>query len=615
MSTLPQHIETLKARLPSMQGDSKLAAILQLAKWYNYIDTSYSLDYSNQLMLLTVNEPNSVYYVKAQLSAAIAMLSNRKVAEAIALIDEAEQKAKAICDKNLLVVTQVYKLMLCPYNKAVDGDVLIAELGGSTVMLNDLALKCQYHQSASDFLRESDLQKAGVHLFYALECSKALNEPWLQGLILCKLGILAERRQDNMAAEQFYKDSLPLLVAHGCKQYIFQVYVCMSKLMIGKKEFEEAIRYAELSYQEAAGINFKSAMDFALMHKATALLWLKRLDEAEPLVHSIIAGGADEQIQGSLLNMLSNMYVQKDDLQRGIDYALKSYELRKAMIRPMDEMTYNEKMYKLYVRTENYKEALKHFELFHNRKLLLANENSMATMAEMQAKYEAEKKDAELQKTKLQQTESELKALKAQMNPHFIFNSLNSIQEVFFTGDKLLANEHLSRFSQLMRNILKASSRQYLSLNEEIQMLQEYLALEALRLGESFTYAIEHDDTVDVFTFEIPPMVLQPFIENSIKHGLQHKEGAKQVKVSFTFDDAEQILICVISDNGIGRKASSIINQKRVGHQSFATSATARRFEMLNTTSQQKFAYYYTDNSDALGNATGTEVYIRIPID
>lgn len=615
MSTLPQHIENLQARLPAMQGDELLAAMLKLAKWYNYVDTSHTLAYSNEVMALAINKPNTIYRVKAQLSAGIAMLSNRKVAEAITLVNEAAQKAVDIGDTKLITLAKVYTLMLCPYNKEVDGNTLIVELDDSAEVQNDLALKCQYHQSASDFLREGDLQQAGVHLFHALECSKALKEPWLEGLILCKLGILAERRQDSATAGQFYNDSLPLLIQHGCTQYIFQVYVCMSKLMIGKKEFDEAIRYAELSYKEAAGINFKSAMDFALMHKATALLWQKRLDEAEPLVHSIIQNGADKQIQGSLLNMLSNMYVQKDELQKGIDYALKSYELRKDIIRPMDEMTYNEKMYKLYLRVENHKEALKHFELFHNRKLLLANENSMATMAEMQAKYEAEKKDAELQKTKLQQTESELKALKAQMNPHFIFNSLNSIQEVFFTGDKRLANEHLSRFSQLMRNILRASSRHSLTLHEEISMVNEYLALEALRLGDAFTYNITCDSTVDIYTFEIPPMILQPFIENSIKHGLQHKEGIKQIDVKFSYNNNEQKLLCIIHDNGIGRNASAIINTKRIGHQSFATSATSRRFEILNNTSEQKFAYYYTDNTDSEGNATGTTVHISLPVE
>lgn len=615
MHTLTEHIDKLKAKLPSLQGDAALAAKLQLAKWYNYIDTSHTLAYSNEVMASTVLDPKNVYGVKAQLSAGIAMLSNRKVAEAIELLADAEQKAKAIGDKDLVALTQVYNLMLCPYNKAVDGDALIAELDNSGSIQNDLALKCQYHQSTSDYLREKDLQQASVHLFHALECSKVLNEPWLEGLILCKLGIVAERRQDDATAEQFYKDSLPLLMAHGCTQYVFQVYVCMSKLMIGKKEFEEAIRYAELSYKEAASINFKSAMDFALMHKATAMLWQKRLDEAEPLVHSIIAGGADTQIQGSLLNMLSNMYVQKDELQKGIDYALQSYELRKAMIRPMDEMTHNEKMYRLYVKVGNYKEALKHFELFHNRKLLLANENSMATMAEMQTKYDTEKKDAELQRTRLENIESELKALKAQMNPHFIFNSLNSIQEVFFTGDKRLANEHLSRFSQLMRNILRASSRQSLTLQEEINMMEEYLALEALRLGDTFSYNVTYDSAVDIFTMEIPPMILQPFIENSIKHGLQHKNGVKQVSINFDYDDNEEKLVCTISDNGIGRSASAIINTKRIGHQSFATSATSRRFDMLNSTREQKFAYYYIDNTDSEGNATGTTVHISLPIE
>lgn len=612
MSNLKQHIEQLKADLQSLHGNEKLAAMLQLARWYNFVDSNQTLQYSNAILAATETDPDNHIRIQAQLSAGIAMLSNRRIPEAIVAVKEAEDRAIASGNKYLIALAAIYNLMLCPFNNAMKGKELIEQLDSDAEILGNMQLKCQYHQSAADFLRESDLQQAGVHLFEALHTSRILQQPWVEGMVLCKLGMNMETRQNMDAAQQFYADALPLLQQNGCTQYVFQVHICMSKLMIGKKEFERAIEYAALAYKEAASINFNSGMDFAQLHKITALLWMKRSDEAEPLAEALLNSNAANTIKSSLYGMKSNMCVQKGDTHQAIEFALLSYEHRKDIIRPVDEMTHNEKMYKLYARIEDYKKAFEYFQLFHDRKLLLANESNMATMADMQAKYDADKKDAELQKTKLENIESELKALKAQMNPHFIFNSLNSIQEVFFTGDKRLANEHLSRFSQLMRNILRASSRQSLTLQEEINMMEEYLALEALRLGDVFSYNITYASAVDIFTMEIPPMILQPFIENSIKHGLQHKEGVKQVSVNFDYNDDEQMLLCTISDNGIGRSASAIINTKRIGHQSFATSATSRRFEILNNTSEQKFAYYYTDNTDSEGNASGTTVHISL---
>lgn len=615
MKTLRQNITELEQQLVTLSGDEALTTKLQLARWNNFVDSNRTLFYCNDIIESTTTEPDNPIRIQAQLSAGIAMLSNRRVTEAIAAVKEAEGRAIALGNKNLIALASIYNLMLCPFNNAAKGKELIAVLDNDAEIHNNLPLKCQYHQSAADFLRESDLQQAGVHLFKALECSKQLQQPWAEGLVLCKLGMNSESRQDLEAAQKFYADALPLLEENGCTQYVFQVHICMSKLMIGKKEYERAIEYAELAYEEAATISFNSGMDFATLHKITALLWMKRIEEAEPIAANLLNSNAANTIKSSLYTMMGNICIQKGDTLGAIENSVLSYELRKDIIRPVDEMTHNEKMYKLYVRADNYKEALKHFELFHNRKLLLANENSMVTMAEMQAKYDTEKKDAELQKTKLENIESELKALKAQMNPHFIFNSLNSIQEVFFTGDKRLANEHLSRFSQLMRNILRASSRQSLTLQEEIKMMEEYMALEALRLGDTFSYTVEFEPDVDIYTFEIPPMILQPFIENSIKHGLHHKQGDKYIKVHFTYNSNDQLLKCTITDNGIGRNASAIINKQRIGHQSFATSATARRFEILNNTNEQKFTYNYVDTADMDGNATGTVVHINIPIE
>jgi len=245
---------------------------------------------------------------------------------------------------------------------------------------------------------------------------------------------------------------------------------------------------------------------------------------------------------------------------------------------------------------------------------ILNTEKAKETEAQ-RAKYEAEKREAELREAKLQQTESELKALKAQMNPHFIFNALNSIQEIFFMGDKRLANKHLSRFSQLMRSILRASGKKTITLQEEINMLQEYLTLEALRFGNEFQFQINAEHDVDTYTLDVPPMIIQPFVENAVKHGLLHKAGDQKVEINFSFNQEQNAITVTVKDNGIGRQASAEINKHRSHHESFSTSATQKRFEILNQQADGMFSFTYNDLQTTTGAAAGTEVTIIIPVE
>jgi LytS/YehU family sensor histidine kinase len=246
----------------------------------------------------------------------------------------------------------------------------------------------------------------------------------------------------------------------------------------------------------------------------------------------------------------------------------------------------------------------------------ILDENRAKETAQLQAKYELEKRESELREMKIRQqqaelerSESELKAIKAQMNPHFIFNALNSIQEMFFIGDKRLANEHLGKFSQLTREVLRASGKRLISLSEEIDMLTKYLELEGLRFESDFTFSISVNDENVADDIMLPPMLIQPYVENSIRHGLLHKQGKKSIKVSFVFDEENKHLSCVIEDNGVGRTAAAEINMGRKQlHESFSTSANAKRLELLNQNRDEKIGVQYEDLAE------GTKVSILIPV-
>ena len=165
-------------------------------------------------------------------------------------------------------------------------------------------------------------------------------------------------------------------------------------------------------------------------------------------------------------------------------------------------------------------------------------------------KVELEKREKlEVQNRVLQ---LEQKALQLQMNPHFIFNALNSVQSLMSAGETVAARNELNAFAQLMRSILSNSRKQVVSLQEETETLQKYLTIEQFcRPGKPFDFQIQIPENLDAESIEIPPMLLQPFVENAVVHGFEHLQNRKgQLKISFETEG--ETLRCIIADNGVG---------------------------------------------------------------
>jgi ligand-binding sensor domain-containing protein/anti-sigma regulatory factor (Ser/Thr protein kinase) len=207
---------------------------------------------------------------------------------------------------------------------------------------------------------------------------------------------------------------------------------------------------------------------------------------------------------------------------------------------------------------------------------------------------------------------SELTALKAQMNPHFMYNALNSIQALILKKDIKSSNLYLSQFSRLMRKVLEISGKLEISIQEEVETLELYLSLEQLRFGAEFNYEIIVQKDLDAYSCYIPPLLLQPFVENAIKHGLLHKKGDKKLTISFQKE--HDTLVCMIKDNGIGRvHAQEIKDRQREAHHSFSTSATQKRIELLNNVNGKNLALELIDLYEN-NEPSGTQVMMKIPI-
>lgn len=205
----------------------------------------------------------------------------------------------------------------------------------------------------------------------------------------------------------------------------------------------------------------------------------------------------------------------------------------------------------------------------------------------------------------------EQKALRLQMNPHFIFHTLNSIQALIATKEEEIAREYLSKFSRLMRQILENSRQNEITLDSEIETLENYLAIEQFVNEGGFEFEFNIPQDIEKEFIKIPPMIIQPFVENAIIHGISHLEkGMGRIKI--VFRDLENILECVIEDNGVGRKRSSKIKEtSNKLHQSTALAVTEERLQFL---SAEKSSIEIIDLEDKSGNSLGTRVVLRLPI-
>jgi LytS/YehU family sensor histidine kinase len=209
-------------------------------------------------------------------------------------------------------------------------------------------------------------------------------------------------------------------------------------------------------------------------------------------------------------------------------------------------------------------------------------------------------------------TQSMLTSIKSQMNPHFFYNALNTIQFFIFTNDRQNASIYLSKFSKLTRMILEMSDKEQVMLREEINALTLYLDIEKVRFDGDFDYTITIDGKIDTDLIRIPSMIIQPYIENAIKHGLLHKKGQKTLQIAICCTQAG--LEITIDDNGIGREMANELNKKKnEHHRPFATSANQKRLELLNKGRHTAVGIKYIDKTKD-GRSEGTTVTITIPL-
>ncbi|PWT76266.1 MAG: hypothetical protein C5B59_06920 [Bacteroidetes bacterium] len=235
------------------------------------------------------------------------------------------------------------------------------------------------------------------------------------------------------------------------------------------------------------------------------------------------------------------------------------------------------------------------------------------TRQKFKLQFERAGKEKQIAEIRQKATELEMQALRAQMNPHFIFNSLNSINRFILQNNRAQASEYLTKFSRLVRMILQNSQVSLITLESELEALGLYLEMEALRFNYHFDYKISVPNDFDIGALKLPPLIIQPYVENAIWHGLMHKEekGLLDIEVS---GEGDQLYIKV-TDNGIGRKkAAELSSKSATGHKSMGLRITANRLAMMQHENAAESMVKINDLVEPDGTAGGTEVIIKLPL-
>lgn len=439
----------------------------------------------------------------------------------------------------------------------------------------------------------------------AIVCHKKTLEICKKKNIVFGIALAESNIGEELIRHQQPIQSLPYLISskklsekNGFDNFLGQIYKNLGEVYWIKKRQDSAIIYLNKAVQICKKINDQNS-----------------LLSASKILHGYYAAQQNyKKAYATSLDFISvNDSVNNKEKQNSITEINTKYETEKkeAQIKSLSQQkkiatleSQRQKNIALLLTIALFSILVTAYFLFNRYKIKSQNDLLKTQLVEAEKTIEAEKKA----------TESELKALKSQMNPHFIFNALSSIQDQFMFGDKVTANEQMGNFTYLTRQILNVSGKKQILLSMEIDILSKYLELEKMRFKTDFSYTITTSGAIDPDYHEIPPMLIQPFVENSIKHGLLHQSGHKKVSIHFDLDDNENYISCTITDNGIGREKSAGIKAKNQNsHQSFSTASIEQRLELLNENLKLDSLITYTDVLQD-GVVTGTKVVVNIPL-
>ncbi|MBL0072529.1 MAG: tetratricopeptide repeat protein [Bacteroidetes bacterium] len=488
----------------------------------------------------------------------------------------------------------------------------------------------------------------------SIELKEKLGDKMGVAKCLNNIAQIYSRQGKNKDAIDYFRKSLAIKLTFSDTVSIAKTYNNMGVSFINDAAYDSA-----LFYLSKAAFGYSASGDMGMVATATGnigltydLMGIKDTALVYYLKSLSYLEDSDEYYDIAVTSInIGSLYLDKGDLENAGKYIKKGLDLGLQINSKEDIKEGYKYLAEWYSRKGDYKNAFSYQQKFQVISDSLLNEEKAAQLTEMLVKYESSRKDEEnklLQKeneiqkilldrnryiniglgillvllvviswlmfkqaklkSKQQEMELEQRLLRSQMNPHFIFNSLQAIQSYIFENSPIEAGKYLADFSRLIRLILENSTSETIPLSKEIETLKYYLSLQKLRFSEKLDYTLEVSEGKGIEFIQIPPMLMQPFIENSIEHGIRMKDGKGSVKVKI--DISDNAILLRVSDDGIGRKKAAELESGNNGHKSLAMEITHDRLEIFNRKWKKKSKLRIID----LPENAGTIVEIDLPL-
>jgi tetratricopeptide (TPR) repeat protein len=519
---------------------------------------------------------------------------------------------------------------------------------------------------------QGDNLNAMKYYIRSLKLAEEIGDVQQEIYTLCNIAIVYEEQKNFKKAFEYNFKSLKLAEENKYEESIAMNRANIGNLYLSQNNYEEALK----SYLIALEIDkrwgnkgnisallanigdlFQEQSD-SLRINGNDILSKTKSDKA--LEYYFVALKYTEELgnkylQAFTLGNVGNIYVTRKEYKKAEEYLEKSIEVARTINSAEVIMDDHQRFYDLYKRMDDPAKALGHYEKYIAIKDSVYSADKSKAVSELQIKFDTEKKEAEnktlLQENELQSltiknnrllllgslclsilvlslaflivrqnklksqqltTQFEQKLLRTQMNPHFIFNSLASIESFIYDHEPKEAGIYLSSFSRLMRLILENSASEYISLEKEIETLNYYLTLQKMRLDDNLSYVIDVDKEIDPEQMYLPPMLTQPFIENAIEHGFRGSKQKGDIKIFFKVVDNN--LQVQILDNGIGIEKAQQQKDLHKTHKSIAMQITSERLTFLNKSKKKKLSFTIYDISNEQKGNTGTKIIFLIPV-
>lgn len=579
-----------------MQGkfsDAKLAC--ERAKPY-YISMDIKDRQSMLFRLISLTYSARGYYEKAFENTLQAMRISAKISDAMGGISSPENMANLYKDAGEPGTALTY-LRLAAQNAKPNNPVRYHKLMGN------IAVLLLHLDSAVYYYKES-------HRYVTLMTTDSIIRKRDFSYKMASIGeVYLKQNKFDLAIAQF-KESLRFFEKGNEKNAVMRVLGALARCYKAKQNLPASFFYAKRLFKIAAETGSRPNV-----RDAYELYW--QIYDRRGLIESAYKYNLKyTAIKDSILSdeyrrniALSEMKSKDEQQKTKIILLQKDQNFNKEKLLLQQQQINSESVIRYILIAATGAFVLIGIFIFRNINLKRKNEKQrLEHVLELQ-QLQSKKTTIEFQQ---QATELEMQALRAQMNPHFIFNCLSSINRYILINKTEEASDYLTKFSRLIRMSLHNSEKTFITLENELEALCLYLDLERLRFKNAFNYSITFINTIDINTVYIPPMLIQPFAENAIWHGLMHKKGVGCLKIQLRAED--KTLTCAIVDNGIGRNMAAALNSRSAKkNKSMGVGITAGRLALLNKSTNEAAVFNIEDIFDEEGKGCGTKVVLSMP--